>query len=120
VRALVRNIAKVAFILVFSATWIFGAWPQVFEFPQKTSDALAQTPPWYNEDWQYRNEFTIDAAKVAGAATSFPVLINSTREEWRDTSHSGNVGSTTGWDFVFAPLVVLCSTRRLGYVVATG
>ena len=57
--------------------------------------------PWYDVNWGYRNKFTIDAANVAGAATSFPVLINSTREEWRDTTHSGSVGSATGWDFVF-------------------
>ncbi|MDP3963363.1 MAG: LamG domain-containing protein, partial [bacterium] len=68
-------------------------WPEGFSFTGGDS--------WYSNDWGFRKEIEIDKNKVAGAATSFPVLINSTLWEWKHTSSGGHVGNTSGWDFLF-------------------
>src|SRR5437773_5244606 len=39
-------------------------------------------------------------SKVAGSATSFPVLVNRTDTAWKDTDFGGHVASATGWDFL--------------------
>src|SRR5438874_4447172 len=38
----------------------------------------ARAANWYNSSWTYRQKITIDTSKVAGSATSFPVLISRT------------------------------------------
>ena len=55
---------------------------------------------WYSPAWTYRNRITINSSKVAGSATSFPVLINSTNYNWKFTAFGGHVLSATGSDFV--------------------
>jgi len=45
---------------------------------------LGDGPPWWNTNWQYRKEITIDSDKVDDDLTDFPVLINITDTDLRD------------------------------------
>jgi len=57
---------------------------------------------WYDHDWDYRNAITIDHTKVSNTdQTDFPVLINSTNSDWRDTEHGGKVAQADGDDILF-------------------
>ncbi len=60
----------------------------------------ARAANWYNSSWTYRKKIIIDTSKIAGSATSFPVLISRTDPNWKFTSFGGHVGSATGWDFI--------------------
>lgn len=65
--------------------------------------SLSTTTNWYDTDWGYRKKITIDASKVSGASSffSFPVLINTTDTDWKDTTNGGNVGKSDGGDILF-------------------
>ncbi len=58
---------------------------------------------WFDPNWQYRKKITIDNTKVSGGAdhTNFPVLINSTDVDLKDTANGGKVGKANGGDIVF-------------------
>ncbi|MGD9036657.1 MAG: DUF2341 domain-containing protein, partial [Syntrophobacterales bacterium] len=52
--------------------------------------------------WTYRKRLTIDASRVAGDLTNFPVLINTTDADWmEDDSYGGHVAQTDGGDIMF-------------------
>ena len=55
----------------------------------------APVVPWYNSNWQFRKEITIDNTKVASTLTNFPILINVT-----DTDLKNNA-LTDGSDILF-------------------
>lgn len=59
------------------------------------------TPSWYNDSWKYRKKITIDRTKISGAQTNFPVLVQETNNDWKDTANGGSVGRADGLDFVF-------------------
>ena len=68
--------------------------------------AVSQAPveipeDWFDAAWSHRNKITIDATKVPGPLTDFPVLVSSTRAEWRHTSEGGDVGKSDGTDILF-------------------
>ncbi len=57
---------------------------------------------WYDPDWGYREKITINASEVPNTDRSyFPVMINTTDLDWRDTSNSGHVGQSDGGDILF-------------------
>jgi len=57
---------------------------------------------WFNSNWLYRKHFRIDSSRVAGNLSNFPVLINTTDPDWRDSSNSGHVAQSDGGDIIFA------------------
>ncbi|MFC1505646.1 DUF2341 domain-containing protein [Thermoproteota archaeon] len=69
-------------IIVFSVltiTLLFGGAISNFIMPVNAS------PVWWNEDWQFRKEFTINHSKVNCDLTNFPVLIfRSNDDQLRD------------------------------------
>lgn len=89
-------------MLVFLGYGVFG-----FDKISKTLTLLpkmekAEAAGWYNTDWSYRKEIIIDYNKVPNTDQSyFPVLVNRTDADWKDTAHSGHVGQADGGDFVF-------------------
>ena len=86
-----NKIFKILFILLF----LFSN----FNFPINKAEA---TTGWYNVSWGYRTKITIDRTKVPNTdQLYFPVLINRTDTNWKDTGHSGHVGQADGGDFVF-------------------
>ncbi|MCK4782035.1 DUF2341 domain-containing protein [Candidatus Parcubacteria bacterium] len=63
---------------------------------------ISAAAPWYNSSWSYREKITIDHTKVATSTqTNFPVLINSTSTDWKDTTNGGHVGQSDGGDILF-------------------
>lgn len=44
----------------------------------------AAAPNWYDADWQYRQEITVDNTKVPGDLTGFPILISITLDGLKD------------------------------------
>lgn len=65
--------------------------------------AITGVPNWYNTSWGFRKRIIVDSTSVSGTQghVDFPMLFNSTRPDFRHTDNGGNVGSVTGWDFVF-------------------
>ena len=59
--------------------------------------------PWYNTDWPYRKHLRIDASRVAGDLSNFPVLISTTDADWIEDSQAtpGHVAQTDGGDILF-------------------
>jgi hypothetical protein len=56
---------------------------------------------WFNSNWLYRKHLRIDSSRVAGNLTNFPVLINTTDLDWRDSGNSGHVAQADGGDILF-------------------
>ena len=58
---------------------------------------------WYDTDWGFRREVTIDQTMVSGSSdlNNFAVLVTLTDANLRSTGNGGNVGQTDGGDFVF-------------------
>jgi hypothetical protein len=60
---------------------------------------------WYDTDWGYRKKITIDNTEVSTVSssdlTNFPVLINRTDADWRDSGNGGKVEQADGGDIVF-------------------
>lgn len=60
---------------------------------------------WYDSDWLYRKRIDVDNALVPDTdddeLLEFPLLINSTDTDWRDTANGGFVGQADGGDFFF-------------------
>ncbi|MDP3963362.1 MAG: DUF2341 domain-containing protein [bacterium] len=90
---------RVALVFILISSWVFSAWPQVFRMPPKVEKAEAGG--WYDAAWQYRQKITIDTSKVAGAATSFPVLVNRTDTALKSTDWGGHMGTATGAEILF-------------------
>ena len=63
----------------------------------------AYSAAWYNQDWGYRKPIIIDDAQVTGSGdlSYFPVLINRTDTDWKDTGNGGHVGQSDGGDILF-------------------
>jgi hypothetical protein len=57
----------------------------------------------FQNGWTYRKRLTIDASRVAGDLTNFPVLINTTDLDWKEDSQPtpGHVAQTDGGDIMF-------------------
>jgi hypothetical protein len=53
--------------------------------------------------WTYRKRLTIDASRVTGDLTNFPVLISTTDLDWKEDSQAipGHVAQTDGGDIMF-------------------
>lgn len=58
-------------------------------------------PGWYDANWLYRKKITIDNTKVTANLSDFPVLINRTDADWKDTANGGHVGQSDGGDILF-------------------
>jgi hypothetical protein len=56
---------------------------------------------WYNADWAYRKQITIDHNNVPSTLTNFPVLINTTDADWRDAANGGHIAQPDGGDILF-------------------
>ena len=57
---------------------------------------------WYDNSFGYRKQITIDRSKIpSGNLAYFPVLINTTDTDLKDTTNGGNVGQSDGGDIVF-------------------
>lgn len=58
---------------------------------------------WYNSNWQYRKEITIDKSKVSGSSnhSNFPILIKITDSDLKYTGNGGHVGKSNGGDILF-------------------
>lgn len=55
---------------------------------------------WWNTDWGYRKEITIESDNVFYTGT-FPVLVTTTDNDLRHTGSGGNVGNSDGTDIAF-------------------
>lgn len=80
------------------------------------------TPTWYNDSWAYRKKITIDKTKVPSTLTNFPVLVQRTDLDWKDTSHGGSVARADGYDFVFtdADGITMLNYEVEKYTASTG
>ena len=58
-------------------------------------------PDWYDTSWVYRKQITIDHNNVPSTLTNFPVLINRTDVDWKDTANGGHVAQLDGGDILF-------------------
>jgi hypothetical protein len=88
-----------------SAAWINAEYdnqddPSTFVVEQTAENAETYAG-WYDSNWVYRKHIRIDSSRVAGDVEYFPVLINSTDQDWRDTANSGNVAQADGGDILF-------------------
>jgi hypothetical protein len=64
--------------------------------------APAQAAPgWYDASWGYRKKITIDHNNVPSTLTNYPVLINTTDADWKDTANGGHVAQSDGGDILF-------------------
>lgn len=69
---------------------------------QKINQQAASAAGWFNYDWGWRTEITIDADQVPNSdQTDFPVVINSINAAWKTTGNGGYAGQSDGGDFVF-------------------
>ena len=69
-----------------------------------TNQTKAAGEAWYSTGgtWNYRKQITIDNTKVPNTdQTNFPILINRTDADWKDTSNSGKVAQADGGDILF-------------------
>jgi MSHA biogenesis protein MshQ len=93
------SLLKSALVFVVIASWIFLGWPQIFHLPPEIEKAEAA---WFDSNWSYRKKITINASQVPNTnQTNFPVLINRTDLDWRDTANGGKVGQSDGGDILF-------------------
>ena len=57
---------------------------------------------WYDSDWNYRKQITINSAEVSNAnQTNFPILVSVTDNALKTTTHGGKVNSANGYDIIF-------------------
>ena len=56
---------------------------------------------WFDTEWQYRKQITIDNLEVSGAHTNFPMLFSVTDPDLADTANGGGVASSTAGDILF-------------------
>lgn len=56
---------------------------------------------WADGNYKYKKKLTIDHTKVGGDEIDFPILLSITDNDLRDTSNSGHVESSSGYDIVF-------------------
>ncbi len=56
---------------------------------------------WYNASWDYRKKITIDATNINSALSNFPVLVNSTQNDWKSAVNGGHVQQADGGDILF-------------------
>ena len=89
--------------IVRSADWIKTKYNN-----QSSPSAFARAWPepgdtWYNRDWEYRQEITIDSSQVSGNLTNFPVLITGANVDtalWAHAQADGDDIVFTGGDGV--------------------
>ena len=87
-----------------SASWIATEYanqaaPAAFYLVSYEEAGAAQTP--HQAGWGHRNPVTIDHAKVSATLTDFPLLVNTTHDNWKSTANGGYVGQGHGNDFLF-------------------
>jgi len=71
-------------------------------FEPLESRALLAGGDWLGADWQYRSPVTVHStAPGASALTDFPLLVDSTQENWRSVAAGGRIVHPDGADFVF-------------------
>ncbi len=58
---------------------------------------------WFDNNWIYRKQITIEESEVSGTSnhTDFPILVNFTDVDFKDTINSGHVGRADGGDILF-------------------
>ena len=90
-----KTIKLVSLLAVLGFTVISVAYAFVFEIG---TISVTQTikKAWYDQNWQYRKQITIDYTKVSANLIDFPVLINQNT----DTNLASHARSD-GWDIVF-------------------
>jgi len=88
---------RIPYIIVFNEKAVFKD-TYGGQYGQVTLDGGGS---WLNSNWLYRKHLRIDSSRVAGNLTNFPVLINSTDLDWRDSSNSGHVAQSDGGDILF-------------------
>lgn len=78
-----KNLDRRKFVVLWiSLLFVFCMFTPAMTCPNNPSQSgsnplpLLPTESWWNEDWQYRKEITIDHSKVATNLTDFPALIN--------------------------------------------
>ena len=102
-RRLAGAIASTCLGVIFAVTMLASqviptsASPDVFYLHN------GSTAAWYNATWLYRRPITIQSSQVPGSTnfSSFPVLIDSTQADWRDTTNGGKVSQADGGDILF-------------------
>ncbi len=69
----------------------------------RNDDGTEGSSGWYDSNWVYRKKLTIDNTDVAGSSnlTNFPVLINYTHADLKDTTNSGHVAQSDAGDILF-------------------
>ena len=83
------------------------------------SNELLAQPPGY----AYGKQISLQASKVSGTQTNFPVLINITDNDLRTVANGGHVQNANGYDIVFTSgtsCTALLSHEIERYVPATG
>ncbi|MEZ6087251.1 MAG: DUF2341 domain-containing protein [Pirellulaceae bacterium] len=72
-------------------------------FDLQALEAADVSLAWYDLNWGYRRQITIDETMVAGTTnlSNFAVLVTITDPGLRSTGNGGNVGQTDGGDFLF-------------------
>ena len=67
-----------------------------------TVPASANGEGWYDAEWSYRKEVTIDHTQVVSESlTDFPLLFDHTDDDFVSLSNDGKVGSDEGLDILF-------------------
>ena len=66
--------------------------PDIIQLLKKEKPHNAGEDPWWNMDWDYRKNITIDHTKVSETLTNFPVLVNLSGDSdlLTDAQESGN------------------------------
>jgi hypothetical protein len=98
-----------AVIFFLAAFWIYSGWPRIWQnppYPPGPEMAKAAGAPWYNTNWKYRTQLTINHAKVASSSptstfANFPVLVNTSSTGWKYSGSGGHVANASGFDILF-------------------
>ncbi|MCB1870742.1 MAG: DUF2341 domain-containing protein, partial [Gammaproteobacteria bacterium] len=75
----------------------------VLPFDMQSLKATDVSLAWFDVNWGYRQQVTIDQSMVSGSndLSNFAVLVTLTDASLKSTSNGGNVGQTDGGDIVF-------------------
>ncbi|MCK5466145.1 DUF2341 domain-containing protein [Candidatus Parcubacteria bacterium] len=93
-----------AFLIIFQTIiGVFAPMNFSLDSPYLESRNAEAAANWYGTaGWGYRKKITIDNTKVSNTnQANFPVLVNRSDDDWKDTGSGGNVGQTDGGDFLF-------------------
>jgi hypothetical protein len=92
---MIKSLKRIALFVTLSISLCSVAYAFVY---QAGTQSVTQTitKAWYDPNWQYRKQITIDCTKVSSDLVDFPVLIDQTSDADL-ASHARN----DGWDIVF-------------------